>query len=547
MSCLKKAKIKVYTREAQEGYSSSLGNSVHLAYWDEGWGYRNLYHNYGILFAEAEISGTNEIIEKGLINPRICYDANRGYCITALRANADGTVDESCSGKVLLWTTEDFTFFHAHGLVEEVHTWTDSSEEVEVPEPVGFQALMYWALVRNTAVEVPEFVQASCQEDMEKVRALAMYSDGSVAFKSVDWDCNSVDWHTPGDYPVTGQVRSCEYGFPLAKGYADPDITYWDGAYYFIATNDNTDDVGLYIRRADTVAELFAEEVAEYLILNKDPERHLIQTFWAPELHIIAGQLYILFAVGAEQWAPKCHMMRLKEGGDPTRAEDWTDPVKVLDKEGQDLNPEGITLDMTYLKVRDRSYLVWSSRINCMAPGDTGSMLYIGEIDEACPERLISDKVLLSRPLYGWENNAGTINNEGPYPLLANNAVYIMYSGGAAGGDSYAVGCLKIAADGDLLNPAEWMKSPTALLASAHFKGIYGPGHNAFTVDENGDVLITYHAQQVPGRGQRCTGIHRVHFGADGRPLLYMTAERDLSPALAEVHTRVTVPGDTAH
>lgn len=541
MSYMRRGKIKVYTREPEECYTSSLGNSVHLAYWEEGWGYRSFYNNYGLLFAEAEISASNEIIEKGLVEPRISYDSERGYCITAIRANADGTPDESCKGKVLLWTTKDLIHFQPCGLVTEQDTWATGLDEIEVSEYLGRQAYMYWSTIENTAIEVPECVTVSSLQELENVRAVAMYSDGSFAAKGVDWDCSQVDWNKPGIYPVKGRVRAPKYGFPLAMGYADPDVTLWKGTYYYIATNDNTDDVGLYIRSASTVEQLFAPENPEHLILAKDPERHLIQTFWAPELHIIGEQLYILFAVGGEQWAPKCHMMKLKEGGDPTKAEDWYDPVKVLDKEGQDLNPEGITLDMTYLKVHNRAYLVWSSRINCMAPGDTGSMLYIGEIEEACPERLISDKVLLSRPLYGWENNAGTINNEGPYPLLTRDAAYIMYSGGAAGGDSYVIGCLRIDLDGDLLNVEEWVKSPTALLSTASMEGIYGPGHNAFTVDEEGDVLITYHAQLVPGRGQRCTGIHRVHFAADGRPILYMTPDRDLNEALAQVQTKVRV------
>ena len=94
---------------------------------------------------------------------------------------------------------------------------------------------------------------------------------------------------------------------------------------------------------------------------------------------------------------------------------------------------------MTYLKDRERSYMIWSYRENIGKASDTGSMLYLAEVDENTPWRLKSDPVLLSRPLYGWENLEGTINNEGPYTFTADDTVYLAYSGGAANGYTYTV------------------------------------------------------------------------------------------------------------
>lgn len=56
-------------------------------------------------------------------------------------------------------------------------------------------------------------------------------------------------------------------------------------------------------------------------------------------------------------------------------------------------------------------------------------MLYLAEIDDTAPWKLKSDPVLLSRPLYGWENMEGTINNEGPYTFISDDTVYLAYSG----------------------------------------------------------------------------------------------------------------------
>ena len=143
----------------------------------------------------------------------------------------------------------------------------------------------------------------------------------------------------------------------------------------------------------------------------------------------IGGELCLLFAVSGSVWGPQCHLMRLKKGCPVTDADSWEDPVRVRRKDGSWLAEDGITLDMTYLKTRRQSYMVWSYRKGIGTPADTGSMLYIAAVDETEPWRLASDPVLLSRPLYGWENVDGTINNEGPHAFVRDGRVYLTYSG----------------------------------------------------------------------------------------------------------------------
>jgi hypothetical protein len=59
--------------------------------------------------------------------------------------------------------------------------------------------------------------------------------------------------------------------------------------------------------------------------------------------------------------------------------------------------------------------------------------------------------------------------------------------------------------------------------------------------DDEGFVWNTYHAR--PGvDGPRSSGIRRVHFNAEGFPVLDMKEEIDLKPELAAVKTVVTVP-----
>ena len=59
--------------------------------------------------------------------------------------------------------------------------------------------------------------------------------------------------------------------------------------------------MGFYVRESEDVAGLFKEDTKQHLILWLDEERGFVQTFWAPEFHVIGGELYILFAVRAAQ------------------------------------------------------------------------------------------------------------------------------------------------------------------------------------------------------------------------------------------------------
>ena len=422
-----------------------------------------------------------------------------------MRVNADGSPDEESKGDVFLWISKDLIHFEELGLVclkkdvyvEEAvciydisirqyvikwlgsdgvyyrNTLTDlrnvNSVSVCVPgesfsaaysgngpegavngnvlsvdHSFGERLSLRWTPLENVSVKVPESITVMNEEDVRSIQATAYYTDGSTAQKRVKWDVEGIDFNKPGVYKICGTVVSNTYSFPLAKGYADPDILFWDGKYYFIATNDNTNDVGLYVREADTVAGLFEERVKEYLILEKDEKRDLIQTFWAPEFHVIGGELYILFAVSGKKWGPMSHMMRLKKKGNILDPDSWEDPVRVQKKDGSFLTTgeAEITLDMTFFEADGICYLAWSYRIWTGTPHDSGSMIYIATIDPVEPWQLTSNPVLLSRPQYGWENNEHTINNEGPYAFVTNDRVYLTYSGGAAGGYTYVLGLL---------------------------------------------------------------------------------------------------------
>ena len=459
-------RIKIYTRTPTDDYTDGLANSVHFALCGDGDEPIPLNKNYGMLFASAVIDERNVIIEKGLKNPQIFQIDDKTFGIAAVRVNQDGEEDTTCTGKFLLWTTEDFIGFNEHGLIEQNNDWLSN-------------------------------LKSACEE--------------------IAINVESVERIKGHYFPKFIKSTAETFSFPLAVGYADPVIFRWEGKYYFTATNDNVDAVGLFVREAETVEGLFAEGYKEYLILEYNEEKGFVQTFWAPEFHIIGGCVYILFAVGGKKWSPQSHIMKLKKGGKIINPGDWEEPARVKKADGSflaEITEGEITLDMTYFNADGKHYYCWSYRK--YLPFDTGSMLYIAEIDCKTPWVLKSEPVLLSRPLLGWENHQGTINNEGAYPLVTDDRVILAYSGGAAGGYTYAIGTLTIKRGGDYLNPNEWKKSHYPIMSYYSFEGEYGPGHNSFYCDDDGNIMNVYHAQQEIGRVKRCIAIRPVCLNENG-------------------------------
>ena len=599
----KETRILIYTRQPENEYTEGLSDSIHFAYCEGEEDFKPLNQNYGILFPLSTIDENNVIQQKGLKSPYLFKTKEGHFGIIAVRVDAKGKEDTESKGKILLWTSQDLITFNYCGLVklhealfvkEAVCEFNTSSKAYEIcwedntgnyyintlnnlveldsitmskpakanefkPPVVNLPNIRpgnilavdsnaanlfkaYWTPLYNTELRVIDSVKANSIDQLEQIKATAIYSDGSTAEKDIKWDYSEIDFSNPGTYIVKGKATQMSLPFPLTHGYADPVILPWNNKYYYIATNDNVDDIGMYVREADTIPELFSPSFKEAIILDLDEEKGFMQTFWAPEFHVIGDDLFILFAVSPKEWGPQCHMMKLKKGGNIMKAEDWSTPMRVKRADGTFLTQEGITLDMTYFNADGTSCIVWSYRKGIGTPLDTGSMLYIATIDEKNPTELTSEPVLLSRPLYGWENLQGTINNEGPYALVMEDKVYITYSAGAACGYTYALGLLSISRGSDFLNVNEWEKACAPVLSYYSIPGVYGPGHNSFFKDYNGNTMIMYHGEEeIVGFGTRCSAMHRVHFNKKGIPVFNMSKDRDLNPEICDLTIKVEV------
>lgn len=500
--------LKVYTRDVVEGkYPNGLAYSIHMQIIADDKTLA-LNNNYGLLFPKAGINEQNVIVPSFTREARVCAfcredrDDEKRYLITGKDCKQSGEVDSDNNTKLWCWITSDFIDFTECGLLDEAEVCNIaklSIEDIRKSDSVSVSEAQF-----NKITD--KWMQLSFKEMLED--GTVVYSDGSIHKKDLS------------NYP--------KLKFPLARGFGDPVIMLWKDEYYYIATNDNMNDIGLYAKKSQTLDGLFAEDTPMYIILDKDEKRGLIQTFWAPEFHVIGGNLYILFAVSNENWGPQCHLMKLKEGGDILKADDWEDPVKVKGAGGKKLGANGITLDMTYVKSGSRHYYIWSYREYIGQANDSGSMLMVAEFNPSRPDELISEPVCISRPLYGFENVQGTINNEGPYAFYHDGVIYLAYSGGDARGYLYTVGMLTTKYGDDLCDEKVWKKALNPVLNFASIEDEYGPGHNSFFCDRSGDWWIAYHAVGAYEEKIISDGFRRVHFDRNNQPRFDLAREEDL-------------------
>lgn len=280
------------------------------------------------------------------------------------------------------------------------------------------------------------------------------------------------------------------YQNPFITERADPYVTKGsDGYYYFTASypaylNVDSGYDRIILRRSRTVDGLRTAE--EKIIWKAHSEGIMSKHIWAPEIHEINGRWYIFFAAGNSDdvWLIRPYMLRL-EGNDPIN-DSWTELGKVKAKEGDDVSFNSFSLDMTYFEHKGKHYLIWAEII-----GD--SSLFMAEIDPEKPNVLISEPILLTKPEYDWEKVNHKVN-EGASVLKTNDKIYVFFSASGTGAE-YCMGMLYADSCSNLMDKDSWTKVTEPVLETKDLIGEAGPGHNSFVTDENGKLLLIYHAR----------------------------------------------------
>ncbi|WP_342757262.1 glycoside hydrolase family 43 protein [Kineothrix sedimenti] len=306
------------------------------------------------------------------------------------------------------------------------------------------------------------------------------------------------------------------YNKPWILQRADPYVyRHEDGTYYFTSSIPAYD--GIVIRKADTLAGLAqADEVEVWHMHENGVMSHHV---WAPELHYVNGAWYIYFAAGEAEavWNIRPYVLECKDA-DPLTGT-WTEKGKMGRADEDEFSFEAFSLDATVFENKGKYYYVWAEKVGV---GKQISNLYIGEMES--PYKLRTVQVLLTTPDYDWER-IGFWVNEGPAVIKKNGKIFLTYSASETG-IAYCMGMMTADEDSDLLDPLSWRKERHPVLQTKEEIGIYGPGHNSFTVDEEGNDILVYHARtesEIAGNPlynpNRHAMLMKVKWDEEGRPV----------------------------
>jgi GH43 family beta-xylosidase len=271
---------------------------------------------------------------------------------------------------------------------------------------------------------------------------------------------------------------------PLILQRADPFIfRHSDGYYYFTASVPEYDRIEL--RRARTIAGLATATAVD--VWRKPDTGPLSDLIWAPEIHHIDGAWYVYFAAAPSREIKddlfQHRIYVLTSAAEDPLAGQWRVAGRM------DTGLDTFCLDATTFRHRGQRYFVWAQKAPVI-PGN--SNLYIAPMADA--SRLAGPPVLLSRPEFAWEVQ-GFLVNEGPAVLVRNGKVFLSYSASATD-ERYCMGLLSADENAPLLEPSSWTKSAQPVFRTCAERNVFGPGHNSFTVSEDGKQdLLVYHAR----------------------------------------------------
>jgi GH43 family beta-xylosidase len=300
------------------------------------------------------------------------------------------------------------------------------------------------------------------------------------------------------------------YTTPIAAQRADPHIVkHTDGFYYFTATVPQYDRIVL--RRATTIQGLAS--ASETVIWRRHTSGVMGAHIWAPEIHFIDGKWYVYFAAGDtfDVWAIRMYVLE-GTGANPLTAT-WVE-------RGQIRTPwESFALDASTFVAGGVRYLVWAQSEPGIA---TNSNLYIARMSN--PWTITGTVTRIAVPTLAWETRGYRVN-EGPSVIQRGGRILMTFSASATDAN-YCLGLLTASAGSNLLSAASWTKSSQPVFASNSATGQWGPGHNSFTVSEDGasDVLVYHDRNYRDISGDplndpnRRTRVQKLYWNADGTP-----------------------------
>jgi GH43 family beta-xylosidase len=318
------------------------------------------------------------------------------------------------------------------------------------------------------------------------------------------------------------------YTNPIAAQRADPHIVkHTDGFYYFTATAPEYDRIVL--RRATTLQGL--SSAPETVIWRRHTSGEMAAHIWAPEIHFIDGRWFIYFAAGRSDdvWAIRMYVLETSSANPLTGT--WVERGRIATP----LNT--FSLDATTFVHNGIRYLAWAQ--NDPAVG-SGTNLYLARMTN--PWTITGAPARIAVPTHSWET-IGFRVNEGPSVIQRNGRVFMTFSASATDAN-YCIGLLTASASANLLSPSAWTKTSQPVFRSNDATSQYGPGHNSFTVSDDGqsDIMV-YHdrnyrdiAGDPLNDPNRRTRFQKLYWNADGTPNFGIPVADGLTPYRFRLH-----------
>ena len=492
---------------------------------------------------------------------------------------------ENKIGTVYLLTSEDLSKFSAPEQVDfviptvenapEYATWASeiALTQAEYDKVTNKYTNPYNTELDYTPVTEITVDQNATAEDIKEAlneaadggAVTATYSDGTTKNYSIRWnsdDLEKIDTSRAGvEYSVTGIIGGSAYFTdaedPLIEERADPCITYDKDRemYYFTASypvngKDGADGYDrLVIREASTIEGLADAE--EIVIWDESSVEGYGQFIWAPELHKIGDYWYFISTAAVDEkgysFDIRPFMMRCNDADKITDPASWELVGRVTPMKGDEKNCLAVmSLDMTYFEAGGNHYLAWADKTQ------GNSAIYIATIDPDNPTQLTSAATIITKPEYSWEC-VNIAVNEGPAVFVKDGTVYMAFSAAATGAE-YCVGLMTADANDDLTQVESWTKIPYPILTSGDFNDeLCGPGHNSFTTDKDGNLVIVYHARPAAEHAThsgdplydacRHAYVKPVFFDSEGAPILNLSDE-EFAMGGSQFNVTVKVAGE---
>ena len=487
---------------------------------------------------------------------------------------------ENNSGTVYLLTSEDLTEFSAaerteyeFPAVENAPEYAAWASEIALTQAEydkvtkkftnPYNTSLNYNKVEEITVEPGTDIEAALDDAVGEVTA--GYSNGEEKTYSIRWnsdDLAKADSTREGmEYTIRGTIGGSAYFTeaeePLIEERADPSITYDEerDRYYFTASypvngKDGADGYDrLVIRVADTIEGLADAE--EHVVWDESEVEGYGQFIWAPELHKIGDYWYFISTAavgeGGYSFDIRPFMMRCNDADNITDPDSWGEPERVKPAAGDTSCLQVMSLDMTYFEAGGKCYVSWADKTQ-----ENLSKVFIATVDPEDPTQLTSKATVITTPEYSWEC-VNIAVNEGSAAFVKDGTVYLAFSAAATGAE-YCVGLMTADADADLTDASNWTKVPYPVLTSGDFNDeLCGPGHNSFTTDEYGNLVIVYHARPAEEHAGhsgdplydacRHAYVKPVLFDSEGAPVLNLSDE-EFAMGGSEITVKVKVSGE---